>query len=265
LAEFFYNESISISDQITPRDYFLLIRSYFSLGQHYLRRGFPERAIAALKKAADLSESAALALAQHPERIYHDLSAGYARHGDYSLALLNAHKALAAQAQRRLSRLKGEVTHLLYHARLQSGDEASRQQAFASLEELLQRTREPLQAASMAFHLAQWYFQHKRQLAEARRYSEQSLSLARAFGDNLIQAEALFLLGQLAYEEGQYELGDQHCREALSLFERLHIDRDQLAEYYSSYARLLEGRGAVREAFLHFRRAYEIGQRRPLP
>ncbi|WP_084659002.1 helix-turn-helix domain-containing protein [Thermogemmatispora onikobensis] len=265
LAEFFYNESISIADRITPKDYFLLIRSYLGLGQHYLRRGEAERAIAALRQAAALSERAAAAPASPPEQAYYELSAGYARQGSYPLALLSAHKALAMQAQRRLSRLQGEITHLLYHARLQSADEASRRQALATLEHLQQRAREPLQAASVAFHLAHWHFHHEHQLTEARRYSEQALALARTFGDNLIQAEALFLLGQLAYEESQYEHGDQLCREALALLERLHLDRDQLAEYYSTYARLLEGRGEAREAFLYFRRAYEIAQRRTRP
>jgi tetratricopeptide (TPR) repeat protein len=265
LAEFFYNESINISDKIMPKDYFLLIRCYLGLGQHYLERGDSERAITALKQAAALSEREAAVPAQRPEQAYAELSAGYARQGNHLLALLSAHKALAVQEQRRLSRLQGEITHLLYHIRLQSGDEASRRQALATLEDLQQRAREPLQAASIAFHLAHWHFHHEHQLAEARRYSEQALALARTFGENLIQAEALFLLGQLAYEERQYERGDQLCREALLLLERLHIDRDQLAEYYSTYAHLLEGRGDAREAFLYFRRAYEIAQHRTRP
>ncbi|WP_376796191.1 tetratricopeptide repeat protein [Thermogemmatispora sp.] len=264
LAEFFYNESISISERITPKDYFLLIRCYFSLGEHYLRRGEPERAIASLERAAALSEQAGAASARLPEQVYYEQSAGYAQQGNYPLALLSAHKALALQEWRRFTRLQGEITHLLYYARLRSGDDASRRQALATLHDLFRRTSEPLQAASAAFHLAHWHFHHERQLAEARAYSEQALALTRSAGDNLIQAETLFLLGQLAYEEGRYEEGDRCCRQALALFERLHIDRDQLAEYYSTYARLLEERGEAREAFLHFRRAYEIAQSRPL-
>jgi tetratricopeptide (TPR) repeat protein len=263
-AEFFYERCTEMLERLSPQDYFLSLRVYLSLGQYYLAQRRPEQAVAPLQRAIALSKAEAAApggaMAQRLVQAYHRLSEEYADCGEYFLARLYTYKAIYTSLERMLERFKGELIHACYETLLHLDDEASRHQLLARLQEL-SGSGEPLPAASACVHLADWSFAQA-DLNEARHFAEQALTLAGPFGDSLIQAEALLLLGRLAYAERRYEQGDRLFQEALKMLERLNTERARLAEHYSLYARLLEERGEVRQAFLYFRRAYEAGQGR---
>ncbi len=257
-AEHFYERCLEILERLSPRDDLFVARVHWSLGHYHLSQNRPDKAIEFMQRSVAIID--ACEAAHQPEQTYYHLSIDYALNGDYTRAALQALKAFYAHSQRSWRRQRSELVHALYRLLLRRPAESEQQHTIEELQEL-SASPEPLQAASACAHLARW-FSERHEQSEAFRHAERALMLARPFGDSEIQAEALLVLGHLAYERAHFDEGDTHIESGLAMLERLQTDREQLAEHYSAYARLLEGRGKEREAFQYFRRAYEIGQRR---
>ena len=136
------------------------------------------------------------------------------------------------------------------------------QKARDFLDEAIQREgtgRDQLTLASLFTRNAEWFFQQQ-DLAQALENAQQARTLAEVFGDTLIAAEALIILGRIEYALQNYEDGDQHFAAGLDMLERLDF-HENLANEAVRYSQLLEEIGKAREAFTYLRRAYQSQQR----
>src|SRR5262249_42454062 len=97
-------------------------------------------------------------------------------------------------------------------------------------------------------------------LEEAMVRANRAHQLAAPFGDTLIEAEALIILGRIHYVQQKPDEGSQHFVPGLDMLERLG-KHEELADKSAQYAQLLEGMGYEREAFTHFRRAFQSRQK----
>ena len=75
-------------------------------------------------------------------------------------------------------------------------------------------------------------------------------------GDSIIAADALLMLGRIAYFQKRYEDGDHYFEDGLQMLKRLDAC-EELAEQEAEYAHLLEDRGETSQALFHMRQAYE--------
>jgi hypothetical protein len=97
-------------------------------------------------------------------------------------------------------------------------------------------------------------------LKEAESYAIQAQQLATPFGDTLILAEALIILGRIEYAQQRPDVGSPHFVAGLDMLERLG-KHEELANESIQYAQLLEEIGSEHEAFTHIRRAYQSRQK----
>ena len=96
----------------------------------------------------------------------------------------------------------------------------------------------------------------RQNIGEARKYAEAACLLARPFGETIIMADALVVLGRTEYAQQAFATGDEHLVQGLTMLEHLHR-QVELTEKSVQYAQLLEARGKAQEAFTYFRRAYQ--------
>jgi tetratricopeptide (TPR) repeat protein len=154
--------------------------------------------------------------------------------------------------------LRSEIYHYLGHAVL----EAHSEQARTFIDESLQNPwlqQDSLALASILTHDAEWHFAQDK-LQEARTFALQAQQLAAPFGDTLILAEALIILGRIEYAQQQYDASSPHFVAGLDMLERLE-KHEELADESFKYAQLLEEIGCEREAITHIRRAYRSQQK----
>jgi tetratricopeptide (TPR) repeat protein len=157
-----------------------------------------------------------------------------------------------------LKLLRSEIYHYLGHAIL----EVYSEQARTFIDESLQNPRlqqDPLALASIITRDAEWHFAQGK-LKEAEIYAMQAQQLAAPFGDTLIEAEALIVLGRIEYAQQQHDAGRPHFVAGLDMLERLE-KHEELADQSFQYAQLLEKIGCEREAITHIRRAYQSKQK----
>lgn len=251
-----HEHCINLLATTKPHDPFFAAQIYTYMGQHYTQLEYVDRAIEMFHKALAMAEE--FATLEDAQAIYRDICSYYATTKEDDLAALHAYKSFYLSIQETNKHLRGELHHYLGHA-IMKGDA---QQARLYLDETLQQSgvlRDPLSLASVSARNAEWYANHE-QFDQALKFALQAHELSEPFGDTIIAAEALTILGRIEYAISQYEQGDQHFTAGLEMFERLG-SHQELANESVLYAQLLEERGKEREAFAHLRRAFQSRQR----
>ncbi|HTI12950.1 MAG TPA: helix-turn-helix transcriptional regulator [Dictyobacter sp.] len=251
-----HQRCLNLLEESHIHDPFFSTQIYIQMGQNYTRLDNLEPALEMFHKALTITEE--LRTTPCIREAYSQLSYYYAQEKEHELAMIYAYKGRQVNTQERLKRLRSELHHYLGHALLRNNQE----QARAYLEEALQKeanTHDTLSKASLLVRNAEWYFiQHD--LQQAQSYAQQAYDLAAVEGDNIILADTLIILGRIKYAEGEHESGSQHFIAGLDMFERLG-NHEELADESVRYAQLLEEMGLEREAFTHFRRAFQSRQK----
>ncbi len=234
---------------------FFTLQVYTNLGECYSRIRQFGRAVEMFQRAAAFAEelTAPGQLTAQYEKMYQH----YSEAGEDHLAALGAYKCLYLYGQ--ASRLLARST--LYYQLCRAVMRGDQEEARRFLDAALEREREGqdrLSVAGITVHLAMWFLAHKA-VAEAKEYAQKAYEEAQPFGDSLIAAEALLLLGDIAYAGSQYEEGDACFAAGLAMLERLGM-REELAEGLVHYSQLLENGGRLEEALRYLKRAFEIRQ-----
>lgn len=250
-------ESLAQLDQKLPGNGFLMARIYNSLGQHY--SSLEEFAL-----AQTMFEKALLAVQAYSSyeqllSVYWDLFLYYKERDESEQIFIAAYKWSQTTWQIRAATLRSEIRHVLGRAWLKSRPE----KAYAYLLTEYQQTadrQDALSHASACTHLASWLIARER-FCEAESYAREARDQAFPFGETVIAAEALLLLGEIMYRQQIYQDGDQYFEAGLHMLERLGEEED-LVEYLTCYAHLLEMRGLIPRAITFWKRAYAYQQKK---
>lgn len=229
---------------------------YTQLGQHNLRLDHIEASLEAFRRALEIAET--LKTPENIQTVYVRLCTYYAEIQENELASLYAYKSTQLQNQQIIKQQRSGIYHHLGHVILRTRPEQTR----AFIDNALNNhhvQQDPLALASITTLEAEWYFKQD-QPATALTYAEQAQQLATKAGDTLIEAEALIVLGRINYALGQPEEGARYFTTGLDMLERLG-NHEELADKSVHYAQLLEDLGQEREAFTHFRRAFQSRQK----
>jgi transcriptional regulator with XRE-family HTH domain len=251
-----HQRCLMILEEQEVLDPFFTVRVYTYIGQHYLRLENREQSLEAFHKALALVDT--LTTTESIQTVYVRLCQHYAAIQETDLASLYAYKSTHQQHLDMLNLLRSEIYHYLGHAILQVHSE----QARTFIDESLQNPRlqqDPLALASIITRDAEWHFAQGK-LEEAGTSAIKAQQLAAPFGDTLIEAEALIVLGRIEYARQQYDVGGPHFVAGLDMLERLEM-HEELANESFQYAQLLEEMGYEREAITHIRRAYQSQQK----
>ena len=251
-----YQQCLDLLASDHQRDPLFMIQVYTNKGECYMRLNQMEQAVKMFQQAAGLTEE--LASAEQLRSTYAIMCHYHAKVGEYELAALHGEKCLYLYGQEARLRARGELYHRICRAVMDRDQE----QARAFLEAALQRESEgwdSLSVASITLNMAAWYLAHDR-VAEAKEYAWKAYEGARPFEETIIAAEALLLLGQIAYAESRDGAGDARFADGLAMLKRLGM-REELAEGLVRYAQLLEDRGRPEEALRYWKQAFEIRQK----
>src|SRR5258708_9987508 len=237
-------------------DPFCTMQVYTSVGHHYSRLESCDQALEAFNKS--LITAGELPTSHHVQAIYAQLCQYYITEKDYQLATLYAYKSIQVNHQNIIKQLKIKLHHYLGHALMQKDAQAACDYIAATLQkpDILQSRQAQ---ASLITRKAEWHLAQQ-ELDEAEFNVRQAYELVRTFGDTIINAEALIMLGRIEYAQGRYEEGSQQFVAGLDMLERLG-SLEELADESVRYAQLLEEIGKVHEAFMYFRRAFQSRQK----
>jgi tetratricopeptide (TPR) repeat protein len=239
-----------------PRDAFFIAQVCTNMGLLYINQDKFDEAIQMFQRALAITEG--LTTPGQLKSMYGDLFQYYVETKDYPYAVLNGHKYLELHLQERSNSLRSEIYHYLGRAMMQ-GDQ---QQALTYLERALQSAsakQDQLAFASVSSQMAEWLLTQGK-FEEAHEYAREAYMLALPFGDVIITAHILAILGRNAYAQKDYEAGDTHFVAGLEMLERLGA-REELVDQYTCYAQLLEDRGMAKEALMYYKKAWEIQQK----
>jgi tetratricopeptide (TPR) repeat protein len=237
-------------------DPFFSAQVYTHLGQHYLRLDNVEQALDVFHQALAFVDT--LTTTQSIQNVYAQLCQYYATIKETDLAHLYDYKSTQLRNKDTLKSLRSEIYHYFGHALLHAHPEKARTFIDESRQNL-QLQQDPLALASIITRDAEWHFAHS-ELKAAAAYARQAQELAAPFADTLIEAEALIILGRIEYAQQQYDKGNQYFVAGLDMLERLE-NHEELADESVQYAQLLEEIGHERDAFTHFRRAFQSRQK----
>ena len=246
-----HQRCLNALEEAPIRDVFLIARAFMQLGTHYAEIEQFDDALAAFRNAFDTL--APLQIPQEVDTIYLALTQHAADTTDYAAAELYGYQALQYSEQQTQKRLKGDLYHYLGQALIRGDQEEAYVQLSAMQEN---ETTDKLTRASILARIADWHFA-RQNIGEAHKYAEEAYQLAQPFGETIILADALVVLGRIEYEQQAFNTGDEHFIQGLALLEHLHR-QIELTEHSIRYAQLLEARGKAQEAFTYFRRAYQI-------
>ncbi len=238
------------------QDPFFTAQVYIYMGQHYTRLDNVEQALKMYSKA--LSATEGQTTLQHMQATYANISNFYAVGRDRDLATLYAYKSIQCKNQTTMKRLHSELHYYLAQAILQGDAEQARKYLDATLVRP-DVAQDALTQASVLTRDAEWHF-NQEEYDQAEHSARQAYKLGRQFADTLIGADILIMLGRIEYARDQTEEGEQHFVAGLDMLERLG-SHEELANESVRYAELLEKIGKEREAFAHFRRAFQSKQR----
>ncbi|BCL81599.1 helix-turn-helix domain-containing protein [Ktedonobacteria bacterium brp13] len=251
-----HQRCLNLLEESDIKDPFFLAQIYIQMGQHYTRLNTIDQALEMFHKALAITEK--LATSQQVQAVYANLSHYHAEAKDNELATLYAYKSVQLHNQEEMTQLRSELYHYLGHAIMQ----IDVQQARIYLDEALQNQKnlqDTLTHASLLTRNADWYYtQHDYE--QAQTYAQQGYDLLASFGDLIIAADTLIVLGRIEYACQNYDEGSQHFVAGLDMLERLG-SHEELANESVHYAELLEAIGKEHEAFTHFRRAFQSRQK----
>ncbi len=245
-----HQRCLNVLEEAQTRDVFLIARTFMQLGTHYAEIEQLDDALSMFRNAFDTL--AQLQTSQQIDATYNALAQYSVNNKDYRAAELYGYQALTYSEQETLKRLRGEVYHYLGQALIQ-GDQEEAYVQLAAMQE--KETTNVLIRASIATRIAEWHFA-RQNISEARKYADEAYLLAQTFGESIITANALLVLGRIEYTQQAFDAGDEHFVQGLIMLEHLHR-QVELTEHSVEYAQLLEARGKAQEAFTYFRRAYQ--------
>lgn len=245
-----HQRCLNVLEAVEARDAFLIATVFMRLGSHHIELDRYEEALLLFQKAlATIQEHDSAAKVY---TLYNALIHFATDTQDYQASAIYAYRSLVRSAQENQLLLKGELYHYLGQAIIK-GDQ---QEAFVHLKALEEKEcSHQLLKASITTRIAEWHFLQQ-QLPEAHQLAQEACLLAQPFGDTIITADALLLLGHIEYVQQAFANGDTHFVEGLAILERLKRQVEHI-EYSIQYAQLLEANGKEREAFAYFRSAYQ--------
>ncbi len=245
-----HQRCLNVLEEAQARDVSLIARTFMQLGTHYIEVEQPDDALTMFRNAFDTL--AQLQTPQQVDEIYDTLAQYAIDNKDYYAAELYGYQALAYSEQETLKQLRGDIYHYLGQALIQGDQE----EAYVQLSAMQAReTTDVLVRASIATRIAEWHFARQNR-DEAHKYAEDACLLAQPFGETIIMADTLVVLGRIEYAQQAFDNGDEHFVQGLTMLEHLHR-QIELVEQSIQYAQLLEARGKAQEAFTYFRRAYQ--------
>ncbi|GAC1355442.1 MAG: hypothetical protein NVSMB38_35720 [Ktedonobacteraceae bacterium] len=245
-----YQRCLNALEEAEVRDASLIAAVFMQLGTYHAELDQPEQALHMFRKALTIVEE--LHTAQKTQTMYNALVQYATDNHDYYASAIYSYRSLADSEREIQKQLKRELYHYLSQAVLK-GDQ---DQAHVDLSAMkAKETSDQLVKASITARLAEWYFAREH-IAEARQCAEEAYSLSQPFGDTVIAADALLVLGRIEYTQHAFDSGDEHFVRGLTMLE--HLQRQvELTEQSIHYAQLLEARGQDHEAFIYLRRAYQ--------
>lgn len=251
-----HQRCLNLLESTQPRDPFFAAQVYMSMGHNYTYLENFQQALEMFYKALAITEE--LKTPQNVQQAYWNLCQHYATAKNYDLATLYVYKCFHLHDLQEWKHLRSEIYHYLGRALIKSRPEQVR----AFLDEASQKEctgQDQLTRASLLALHAQWHFLHQ-QPVEAKKFALQASDLAQKFGDTIIGADALLLLGHIEYAQQHYQQGDQHFVAGLEMLERLN-SQEELVQESVCYAQLLEGIGEEHKAFTYFRHAFQSQQK----
>ncbi len=234
-------------------DPFYSLQIYTSIGHYCIDLEDLDQALDALTKALTIIDEL-----PPLQAVYAQLCDYYITEKDYQLATLYAHKSLQVNYQDMIKQIKFELHHHLGHALMKEDVHAAWDYITATLQkpDILESCQ---MQASLMTRKAEWHLAHQ-ELDEAELSARQAHQLGATFGDSIVNAEALIILGRIEYAQGRYEEGSRQVVAGLGMLERLG-SLEELADEFARYAELLEKIGKEHEAFMYFRRAFQCKQK----
>jgi tetratricopeptide (TPR) repeat protein len=251
-----HQRCLNLLEENAINDPFFVTQIYIQMGQHYTRLDNFEHALEMFHKALAITQE--LKSAQQIQTVYARLSRYYAGEKDSELATLQAYKSVQLHNQEEMKHLRSRLYHYLGLASMQ----IDTQQARTYLDEALQNPnniQDILTHATLLTRNADWYYK-QHDYSKAEEYAQQACDLVQSFGDLIIAADALIVLGRIEYALQHYETGSQHFVAGLDMLERLG-SHEELSDESVNYAQLLEELGHEREAYIHYRRAFQSRQK----
>ncbi len=237
-------------------DTFFIAQVDTNMGLHYSHLDRVDEAIQLFRHALTITEK--LTTSDQLGSMYWNTSRYFAEINNYSYAMLYGYKSLQLHLQNYCHSLKRDIYHYLGQVMLQ-GDQQS---ALVYLENLLQDApvkQDQLALASVTTNIADLQFRQGK-VAKAYKQAQRAYELAKPYGDGIIAANTLIVLGQITYAKKDYEEGDTHFVAGVEMLERLDT-REELANQSALYAQLLEGRGMTKEAIKYYKKAFESNQK----
>ncbi len=245
-----HQHCLDVLEEAPTRDIFLIAHTFTQLGMHYTEIEQADNALTVFRHAIDTLVQ--FETPQQIKSIYNELAQYAIANKDYYAAELYGYQALAHSEQEAQRKLRGDIHHYLGQALIRGDQE----EAYVQLSALQEKeTIDLLVRASITARIADWYFT-RHNISEACRYAEDAYMLAQPFGETIISADTLLVLGRIEYAQQVFDKGDEHFIQGLTMLEHLH-KQVELTEQSILYAQLLEARGKDREAFTYFRRAYQ--------
>jgi transcriptional regulator with XRE-family HTH domain len=252
-----HQRCLTLLDGHEKVDPFYSIQVYTSIGHYYIDLEDLDQALEGLTKALTIIDEL-----PPLQAVYAQLCDHYITEKDYQLANLYAHKSIQLNHQDIIKQIKLKLHHYLGHALMQKDANTAWNYITATLQkpDILESGQ---MQASLMTRKAEWHLAHQ-ELDEAELSARQAHQLGETFGDSIVNAEALIILGRIKYAQDRYEEGSQQVVAGLEMLERLE-SQEELADEFARYAELLEKIGKEHEAFMYFRRAFQckkmLGQR----
>lgn len=246
-------QCLDMLGELQSHDPFWRFDIYYQLGLHYAQLKQHEEASSMFQQAVSLAQE--LEDTDQAQRAFGALSQQLAQENYSYRSQFYAYKFAQEYEQRSGATFIAELVLHLGPTVLEK--EASYDPA--ALETMVaQYPDQPLLQAAILVILAAWQRSHN-QLAEAARTAQQAGALALLFGESLTAAEAQFMQGRVAYEQGCFDEGAEHCAAAIAMLQRLGLKRE-VVEHAEAYAADLEQRGKAAEALRYMKLAFETRQ-----
>jgi transcriptional regulator with XRE-family HTH domain len=245
-----HRQCLDMLGELPSHDPFWRFDIYNQLGLHYTQLKQYEDASSMFQQAVILAQE--LEDTDQAQRAFGALSQQLAQENYSCRSLLYAYKFAQEREQRGGAAFIAAL--VLYLGPIVLEKEASYDAA--ALETMAaQYADTPLLQAAILVILAEWQRSHD-QLAEAAQTAQRASGLALLSGESLIAAEAQFMQGRVAYEQGCFDEGAERCAATIDMLQRLGLLRE-LAEHAEAYAEDLERRGKPAEAYRYMKLAFE--------
>lgn len=241
-----------LEKDLQPYDQFFVAQVYTNTGLHYIHLDNIDGANQMFKRALSITEK--LRVPDQCTLMYLNASRYFAETQKYSYAMLYGHKSLQLHFQEYSNSLRSDIYYYLGRVMLQG----NQQHALAYLENLSHDSsvkQDKLTLASVTANIADLQLKQGN-IDTAYEHAQRAYELAKPYGDHIITAYALNVLGQITYAKRHFKKGDTLFVAGIEMLERLDM-REELANQSASYAQLLEGRGMSKEALNYYKKAYQ--------